>query len=65
VSILKDNSFLNSIKGVFKEMLYMESENTNTDREKITEIDKYGNKTTYHRAGAGPEQPNTINEKFE
>ena len=43
----------------------MESENTNTDREKVTEIDKYGNKTTYYRAGAGPDQPNTINQKFE
>ncbi|GAA0699863.1 hypothetical protein GCM10008904_05300 [Paraclostridium ghonii] len=62
---MKDNSFLDSVKGIFKEMLYMESENTNTDREKITEIDKYGNKTTYYRAGAGPEQPDKINQKFE
>ena len=61
---MKENSFLNSVKGIFKEMLYMESENTNTDREKVTEIDKYGNKTTYYRVGAGPDQPNKINQKF-
>ncbi|MEG1132669.1 MAG: hypothetical protein RSD77_10165 [Romboutsia sp.] len=61
---MKDNSFLVGIKGLFKEMIYMESENTNTDREKIVEIDKYGNKTTYYRAGAGPDKPNYINDMF-
>ncbi|MEG2788727.1 MAG: hypothetical protein RR942_13010 [Romboutsia sp.] len=58
---MKDNSFLSGMKGLFKEMLYMESENTNTDKEKIVEIDKYGNKTTYYKAGAGPDKPNDIN----
>lgn len=61
---MKDNSFLSDIKGLFKEMLYMESENTNTDREKIVEVDKYGNKTTYYKAGAGPDKPNDMNSMF-
>lgn len=58
---MKNNSFLSGVKGLFKEMLYMESENTNTDREKIVEVDKYGNKTTYYKAGAGPDKPNDMN----
>ena len=61
---MKNNSFLSGVKGFFKEMFYMESENTNTDRENIVEIDKYGNKTTYYKAGAGPDKPNDINDMF-
>ena len=61
---MKNNSFLRGVKGFCKEMFYMESENTNTDREKIVEIDKYGNKTTYYKAGAGPDKPNDINDMF-
>lgn len=61
---MKNNSFLSGIKGLFKEMLYMESENTNIDREKIVEVDKYGNKTTYYKAAAGPDKSNDMNNTF-
>ena len=59
---MKENSFLNSVKGVFKEMLYMESENTNTDIHKLSEEDKCENKNT---CNVETEQSNKTGQKFQ
>ncbi|MDB8793066.1 hypothetical protein PN290_08170 [Romboutsia sp. 1001216sp1] len=62
-----NNSFMDGLRNLGKQLLYTESENTNTDRENITEINSNGNKRCITRAGAGPKSHNRVdnpNNKF-
>ncbi|MEF9991707.1 MAG: hypothetical protein RRZ84_04935 [Romboutsia sp.] len=62
---MKEQSSLGSMKDLVKQILYTESENTNTDRVEVAEIDEYGNKTFINKAGAGPEVKSRINDHYQ
>ncbi|WP_195940031.1 hypothetical protein [Romboutsia sp. 1001713B170131_170501_G6] len=55
-----NDSFIDGLKNIGKQLLYTESENTNTDRENITEIDSSGNRRCITRVGAGPRTHNRV-----
>ena len=62
---MKENPFPGNVKGFLKQLFYTESENTNTDREKVIEIDKNGNKDITNKAGSGPDVENRINDDYQ
>lgn len=61
---MKENLFSGDAKDLVKQFLYTESENTNTDREEVIEIDKNGNKDITNKAGSGPDVKNRINNDY-
>ena len=62
---MKDNESVGGLKGLAKQFLYTESENTNTDRFEVIEYDKDGKKHIINKAGAGPEIKNKINNHYQ
>lgn len=62
---MNEKSEYGGIKGLVKQFLYTETENTNTDRAKIVEIDSAGHKTIENKAGVGPEIKNRINDQYQ
>lgn len=62
---MREDSKSGGMKDLVKQFLYTESENTNTDREKVVEIDPRGHRTITNKAGAGPEVKNKINNHYQ
>lgn len=61
---MKEKSSSGGIKNLVKQFLYTESENTNTDRAQVVEIDEDGNRKVINKAGAGPEVKSIINDDY-
>lgn len=62
--VQNNNSFISSLKNIGKQLLYTESENTNTDREKIVEVNSQNQQRITNKAGAGPQTHNSVNNQF-
>ncbi|RDY23339.1 hypothetical protein CHF27_008820 [Romboutsia maritimum] len=62
---MKDNSSSGDTNNLVKQFLYSESENTNTDKSEVLEIDANGNKHLENKAGAGPNIRNKINDHYQ